>query len=648
MRKIKLTKITIENFKGRTMSLDFSDRTVIRGTNKAGKTTLANAFFWLLIGTDCADRTNHKLYDTTKEFTHENAVMSVVEGVFDIDGTEVILKKTAKQKWVRPRGKSEYVKDKSDEYMFYVDGLAVSANTYKEMVEARFAPIDKMKLMLNVRYYQMLDWKKLRKHFSDMVGIISDSELQGDYSAIRPLLEKHKTTDVAKEALRQKINPLKKDLESIDAKIDGAKSMLPALDGVDEAEREIDEARKRLAEIDREIAGIGESNKSFAEKRKAEEAAIEQKKKEMEAERAAWDEMQMEDVKRIKKEIEKLNENNALIRKGNELFQNKKSELESQTEMARQQVQFLQEELDRLRKENADIKSRTFDENQVCELCGQPLPYDRIAELKAAFNERRENDHKACVERGIRVKNNLAKQEEQLTQLETLLAELEKPQEVMSDEYLQIELANAEASVQPFEDSQLYGIMQKQLETMESTLTVVPEANFDSLVEEKEALNDKIADLQLVTFSRRKYDSDMQRIAEMERSRAEGGIELARLEGLFFKCVEREREWASIVRDRANKFLSFAHVEMTELSKAGEINDICTLTCSQVDSDTTNTAEQVLIGVDVAQAFQRNADVSLPIFIDNAEQIVDSNLPAVDGQLVLMYVDEDYKELTIV
>lgn len=648
MRKIKLTKITIENFKGRTMSLDFSDRTVIRGTNKAGKTTLANAFFWLLIGTDCEDRTNHKLYDTTKEFTHENAVMSVVEGVFDIDGTEVILKKTAKQKWVRPRGKSEYVKDKSDEYMFYVDGLAVSANTYKEMVEARFAPIDKMKLMLNVRYYQMLDWKKLRKHFSDMVGIISDSELKGDYSAIRPLLEKYKTTDVAKEALRQQINPLKKDLESIDAKIDGAKSMLPALDGVDEAEREIDEARKRLAEIDREIAGIGESNKSFVEKRKAEEAAIEQKKKEMEAERAAWDEMQMEDVKRIKKEIEKLNENNALIRKGNELFQNKKSELESQAEMARQQVQFLQEELDRLRKENADIKSRTFDENQVCELCGQPLPYDRIAELKAAFNERRENDHKACVERGIRVKNNLAKQEEQLTQLETLLAELEKPQKVMSDEYLQIELANAEASVQPFEDSQLYGIMQKQLVTMESTLTVVPEANFDSLVEEKEALNDKIADLQLVTFSRRKYDSDMQRIAEMERSRAEGGIELARLEGLFFKCVEREREWASIVRDRANKFLSFAHVEMTELSKAGEINDICTLTCSQVDSDTTNTAEQVLIGVDVAQAFQRNADVSLPIFIDNAEQIVDSNLPAVDGQLVLMYVDEDYKELTIV
>lgn len=648
MRKIKLKKITIENFKGRTMSLDFSDRTVIRGTNKAGKTTLANAFFWLLIGTDCADRTNHKLYDTTKEFTHENAVMSVVEGVFDIDGTEVILKKTAKQKWVRPRGKSEYVKDKSDEYMFYVDGLAVSANTYKEMVEARFAPIDKMKLMLNVRYYQMLDWKKLRKHFSDMVGIISDSELQGDYSAIRPLLEKYKTTDVAKEALRQQINPLKKDLESIDAKIDGAKSMLPALDGVDEAEREIDEARKRLAEIDREIAGIGESNKSFVEKRKAEEAAIEQKKKEMEAERAAWDEMQMEDVKRIKKEIEKLNENNALIRKGNELFQNKKSELESQAEMARQQVQFLQEELDRLRKENADIKSRTFDENQVCELCGQPLPYDRIAELKAAFNERRENEHKSCVERGIRVKNNLAKQKEQLTQLETLLAELEKPQKVMSDEYLQIELANAEASVQPFEDSQLYGIMQKQLETMESALTVVPEANFDSLVEEKEALNGKIADLQLVTFSRRKYDSDMQRIAEMERSRAEGGIELARLEGLFFKCVEREREWASIVRDRANKFLSFAHVEMTELSKAGEINDICTLTCSQVDSDTTNTAEQVLIGVDVAQAFQRNADVSLPIFIDNAEQIVDSNLPAVDGQLVLMYVDEDYKELTIV
>ena len=112
MKKTTLKSINLENFKGRTMAFDFSDgRTVIRGTNEAGKSTLTNAFFWLLMGVDSQDRTNYELYDSTLDFTPENAIPAVVEGVFDIDGVEYAFKRVAKQKWVRPRGKSEYVKD---------------------------------------------------------------------------------------------------------------------------------------------------------------------------------------------------------------------------------------------------------------------------------------------------------------------------------------------------------------------------------------------------------------------------------------------------------------------------------------------------------------------------------------------------------
>ena len=122
---------------------------------------------------------------------------------------------------------------------------------------------------------------------------------------------------------------------------------------------------------------------------------------------------------------------------------------------------------------------------------------------------------------------------------------------------------------------------------------------------------------------------------------------MARLEGLIAKCVEREREWASIVRDRANRYLHHCKVEMTEINKSGEINDICTITIDGVDVGVANTARQIIAGIDIANAFQRYAGVEMPLFIDNAEQICDNNIPTLRNQLVMTYVDENYPQLTV-
>ena len=48
--KLALTKIRIQNFKGaRDFEIDFSaDRTSITGANGTGKTTIADAFSWVL------------------------------------------------------------------------------------------------------------------------------------------------------------------------------------------------------------------------------------------------------------------------------------------------------------------------------------------------------------------------------------------------------------------------------------------------------------------------------------------------------------------------------------------------------------------------------------------------------------------------
>jgi hypothetical protein len=51
--KLTLTKLVVENFKGiRELSIEFTDTTNIYGANATGKTSIQDAFTWLLFNKD--------------------------------------------------------------------------------------------------------------------------------------------------------------------------------------------------------------------------------------------------------------------------------------------------------------------------------------------------------------------------------------------------------------------------------------------------------------------------------------------------------------------------------------------------------------------------------------------------------------------
>lgn len=649
MKRVTLKKLTLENWRAQNRDIDFSCKTIVRGANGAGKSTVTDAFFWLLTGVDAQNRTNYDLYDNTKEFTPENAEPAVVEGVFDIDGVEYTFKREAKQKWTRKRGTNVYEKAKSDDYTYYIDGLAVSAKSYNERVEALFADIDKLKLMLNVRHYQILDWKVLRKHFADMVGIVSKDELKGDYSAIAPLLAKYENDPTfkgdalatVKENLRQHINPLKDSMERFDSEIKGMKAMLPDLDGVEEAKVAIEEKRTRIEEIDREIVGMGAANKPFIEKRNAELAAIAEKKRLIELARQEWDARQNEPIAELRKKLFDLQSENCRIGNANNVAKQRKAAIERQIEAAKQQYEYFDKERDRLKAEKEKAVAAVFDDNRTCPTCGQPLPDDMVAQMKKDFYETRDETVAAIIERGKKVR---AMRDEQSALIADLEAQLNSIEIKPLLDAAAIEADIESVNVQPYDDSALM----IELKEMEDSLTVVPVLNTEALLTEKATLDREIQELQKIVAKESRLAEDNAKITAKESEASATGVELAKLEGLFNKCVEREREWASIVRDRANKYLHYCKVEMTELNKSGDLVDVCTITIDGVDVGVANTARQIIAGIDIAEAFQQNAGLNLPLFIDNAEQICDCNIPAVDNQVVLTYVDDKYPELTII
>lgn len=649
MKNVTLKRLTLENWRTQNRTIDFSvDKTTVRGANGAGKSTIFDAFLWLLTGADAQNRTNYDLYDNKKEFTVDNAIPAVVEGLFVVDGTEYVFKREAKQKWTRKRGSNVYEKAKSDDYTYYIDGLAVSTKVYNERIEALFADIDKLKLMLNVRHYQMLDWRTLRKHFSDMVGIIGKNELKGDYSAIEPMISKYENdstftgnaVEAVKAKLKQQINPLHEAMNDFDAEIKGMQSLLPSEDGIEEAKAAIADRRKRIEEIDREIVGMGDANKPYIEKRNAEIAAIADKKRSIELARQEWDARQNAPIAALRKKLNDLQSENCRIGNKNNAANQRKASIERQIDAAKQQYEYFDKERDRLKSEKEKTVATVFDDNRSCPTCGQTLPVEMVTQIKKDFYETRDENVAAIIERGKRVR---AMRDEQTEIIAALKRELEGIvfHPLLDSTSIEADIESAKAMIQPFDDS----VLLAELKEMEINLTVVPKLDTESLIDEKKKLNDEIQELQSVVAKEKTRQDCLAKIVNKEAEAAQTGAELGRLEGLYDKCVEREREWASIVRDRANKHLHYCKVEMLEFNKSGELNDICSVTIDGVDVGVANTARQIAAGIDIAEAFQQNAELNMPLFIDNAEQICDCNIPSVENQTILTYVDEAYPSL---
>ena len=95
-----------------------------------------------------------------------------------------------------------------------------------------------------------------------------------------------------------------------------------------------------------------------------------------------------------------------------------------------------------------------------------------------------------------------------------------------------------------------------------------------------------------------------------------------------------QREYAEIVKINVNKYFDKVSVVMTQYNKSGILEDCCKLMLDGV-TDSNNYASKVLIGVELAKAFQKYFGLELPLFIDNAESLDEVNVPS-HSQIVML------------
>jgi len=109
MRTIKLEKLILRDFQGRTIDLlPNGEGLFIFGDNGTGKTRLFSAFTYLLFGKDSLNRADFSIKSLNSDGdVAEHGAQHTVEGILQINGESVTLKKVYSEKFVKTRGRAD-------------------------------------------------------------------------------------------------------------------------------------------------------------------------------------------------------------------------------------------------------------------------------------------------------------------------------------------------------------------------------------------------------------------------------------------------------------------------------------------------------------------------------------------------------------
>lgn len=648
MKKVILRKLTLQNWRKQNNEIFFNeDITKVYGQNKAGKSSLRNAFLWLITGYDGENRMNYNLFDNTKTYTAEDSPAAVVEAVIEVNGYEYILKKTAEVGWIRRRGSNTYERKGTDDYKFFIDGIELSAGKYKEKIAELFCDFDILRSVIDINYFLSLDWKEQRKALAVMAGEIEDGDLKGNYDELLPLLDKYSLAEL-KSSISSDIKPLKDSLKSLPITIKALENNLPDIKEADNAKVLIENYKEQINNIDKELQGIAESIKPLIEKRNKELQEISDLERAIKKDKETYEEKQSEKTKSISAEIKYVYNENIKIDSINYDNENNRKNLLERIGILEKDLVFYEEKRNNLLDKLDKVSEEEFTENK-CSYCGQTLPEDKFESLKKTFYENIENAKKAIIKEGLSVKEHI---ESTNKSIETLKAQLKAIPTVLKEKkdlsVLKAKLAESERDIVPFEQTELYKSAVEALEEKRKSVTVIPEQDNSGLISMKEHLLKQIEEEseKVGLIKERKKQED--KIEEFRQQQKDTANALAEKEKLDAQIKAYEEERAKIISKRVNKYFKRCNITMMSQDKSGIWIPDCVITgIDGAIAATSNGAERILIGIDVANAFAEFFDISIPLFVDDMNLVDSSNNIKTYHQLIELIVNDNDNELRV-
>lgn len=674
--KLKIRSLHMENFKGiKSLDVNFSNKTSIKGQNAAGKTTVFDAFTWLLFNKNSAGEEKFNVRPLDKDGHRIDNVEIKVVVVLDVDGKEMELSKIQKQNWVKKRG-TDTVTLQGNVNSFEIDGYPKSEADFKAYVSGLAQSEDMFKMLTNPQYFSSLKWKDQRDILMRLATDVSDVELAQTDAKYAPLLgelEKAPSTDDIRAKFSKALSGWKKKQAEIPVRIDEAEKSKIDVDVAEQELAKVDLVR-RIAECGKKMENAGSALGDLRSKEMQLQFDMSGMEQTMNRELSNKRSIMDAELRDCKNELEHFAVTISLKEK--QISDNEKAITDADAERKKLGEQYNSE------------KAKAFDETQylfdeskwifdesttVCSLCGQKLPADKIEQLKADFEER-----KTKAKEDAKRKLNDSKSDF-ITQKESNLEEIKAYG--FAKKNLIEELTKKNADLQMEIDSlkkQEQGTLTNK-EELCKLLSEIPEeadysqneeyvklkAEHDKILADIAKLESEGADKVVTDLKAEKADLQAQldevnkviaqaannvaiddRIETLRDEQKEIGQKVADQEQMLYLLEEFIRFKLNKVSESINSHFKTVNFKLFEMQLNGGMKDCCECTVNGVPYSTLNSGHRIVAGLDIIQSLSELYGVSVPIFVDNAESLNEFNVPDMDAQLILLSVSED-KQLKV-
>lgn len=646
---MKLKQLTLRNFKGlKDFALEPNgEDTSIYADNGAGKTTLFDAFTWLLFEKDSLNRTNFDIKTLDESGQPIHGLEHEVEGVLEIEGNELTLRKVYAEKWTKKRGSAskEFTGHTTD---YYIDSVPVKKSEY----EARIASIvdeSAFRLLTNPRHFnEVLHWQERRRILLEICGDVSDEDVIASDSTLAKLpgiLQGRKLEDHRKvvAARRTEIN---KEIEKLPVRIDEIQRGLPeANEGYAIVTSNLAELKAGRQRKQEELVQL-EAGGGVAEKTKAlREIEANMLKLEREHWTKSADASQM-----VKVEL------NGVKAKANEMEPIIRSKLRHIEERV-SAIAELEKQMAEWREEWQRINSGEFayTESDTCPTCGQALPSEQVEAARekalADFNHSKAQRLEAIQKKG---KNARAKSEALAEEKSDLAREIEGAESKRTE--LEAEALKLQAKVDALEQQTMdyteipeHSVLLEEKAVIEQAITDLKEGSanaLDALREEIRAIDSQISEKEGILAQIRQRESGLKRIEELKAQEKTLAAEYEKLEQELYLTEQFVQSKVSLLEEKINSKFKLARFKLFSTLVNGGIEECCeTLYQGVPYNSALNNGARLNVGIDIINTLSEHYGFVAPIWLDNAEavtQIIESK-----GQQIRLYVSEGDKVLRV-
>ncbi len=654
--EIKLIKLVLDNFKGAKhfeLNAEGID-IVVKGENNTGKTTIADAFYWLLFNKDSKGATKFSIKTLDSAGEEINNLKHSVYAVLNIDGKEQHIKKTYSEKWTRKRGqaKSTFTGHET----VYELGATEDELTpkklkdFNEFINSIISDEQIFKLTTNPFWFNSLKQDERKKILMSLVDEVTDEDVINSDSKLKEL--KKLLGDGSLEDFKMRISRNKKsineDLKAIPVRVDEINHNMPDVRKYNKKELE-----EKLSVISKEIKDVDDEIKDI-------ENGLEINKIE-------------KDIKSKELDIQYLKDNhNHGNKRELSLLINQDSELQRAIATKRRDLSNLTAELQKnesvMEEQNEKFKAlgtkhkelvneqKEFTTATVCDCCGQDIPehmqQKAIQKMKENYNVDKSGRLEKIQSDGIEIRNKVKQLSEQNDEIESTMEELKKEieKETKNVEKIKESIKKIESNSTDVKDtdefkrldSEIKALKEKKgqsIQSMSEDVENIVKSKKEPLINQQQEIKQKLDDIQV---SQRAID----RIKELETKQEQLAQEYNELEHATFLAEEFTKQKVNLMEGSINDKFEITKFKLFDVQINQGVQDVCIATHNGVPFDSgLNNAARINVGLDIINALSKHFNFYAPIMIDNAESVTDVH--ETTSQQIQLEVSKNDKALTV-